>query len=783
MARLWSRRWQGFPASLPPLIGRQLEIAAVAALFHEPARRLITLTGPGGVGKTRLAIAVASAIEAELADGAVFVPLAAVSDPTQVLSAVARGLELRESGERPLAETILTALRDRTLLLVLDNFEHLALPGMTAAADVVRLLDGCPNVTVLVTSRSPLHLHGEQRFPTPPLTMPAPGDTTPLETLVDFEAIAFFVERAHWVDPGFALTAENADAITEICRRLDGLPLAIELAAPWVRVLSPQALLARLEQRLPLLRGGAADLPERLRTMHDAIAWSHSLLSRDEAHLFRRLAVFAGGFTLDAAEWVAPDAFAALELLAGLIDKGLLQPMHWKAPEPRFTMLETVREFALERLAESGEAADMQEAHAAYVLDLIERAEPHLLGPDEEQWHRRIDGELANVRVALAWSLERDGKAARRIAAALWPYWGWYQIAEGRKWLGAALAPSAFPSDAVSRKALIVDGALAALEGDGTRCLTSAVDALSLAHAARDGEAEALAGWVLACGHLVGGELHAARDALDEALPRFDRATGPLIPAWAAYARSHRGAIAFLLGDTEGGLAFYEDALARSRQAGSDGMLLVVLSDFAGWLIDLGETARARDLLREALALSTRAGGIWLIGGPLIGLALVDAVTGDAASAARRLGAVEAVRVMGGLATPAQFQVRVDRTAALARAALGEEGYADAWAAGRADPDDVIAAALGRPSARDGSTTDLAAAFGLSPRQREVLALLVAGHSDKEIAAALFVSRPTASKHVAAILAKLGVDSRTAAVSVALQSTSAQFAAPPGANT
>jgi predicted ATPase len=232
MPRLWTRCWQGSPASLPLLTGRKREVAAVVALFHEPARRFITLTGPSGVGKTRLAIAVAGAIEAELADGAVFVPLASVSDPSLVFSTVARGLKLRDSGERALAETILAALRDRTLLLVLDTFEHLALPGVTAMAGVVRLLDDCPHVKVLVTSRSPLHRRGKQCFLAPPLSMPVPGDTAPLETLAGFEVIAFFAERARWVDPEFALTTENADAVTEICRRLDGLPPAIEQAAP-----------------------------------------------------------------------------------------------------------------------------------------------------------------------------------------------------------------------------------------------------------------------------------------------------------------------------------------------------------------------------------------------------------------------------------------------------------------------------------------------------------------------------------------------------------------------
>jgi non-specific serine/threonine protein kinase len=767
----------------------------VVALVREPPRRLITLTGPGGVGKTRLALAVAAEVAPEFADGAVFVPLAAIADADLLLPTIARALDIRETRERSWAEAVLTALRERYLLLVLDNVEHLALPGMTAAADVAALLDACPGVTALVTSRAPLHLRGEQRFVTPPLALPTPGETLPIETLADYGAIAFFVERARLVNYEFALNADNADAIAAICRRLDGLPLAIELATPWLRVLPPAALLAQLEPRLPLLQGGAADQPARLRTMRDAIAWSYDLLSPDEARLFRRLAVFTGGFTLEAATWVAAagsslphpttptprrpnspspqspssDAQLPLPLLAGLIDKGLLQPTPLETQDPRFSMLETVREFALERLAERDEVPLVARTHVSWVLAQVERAESHMLGPDERQWHTRLDEELGNLRTALAWSLAHDVATALRIGAALWAYWAWYQIGEGRRWLGAALARSPSIDGPARINALIVDGALATLEGDSARCLDSGQAALTLARTARNIDAEARAGWIVATGHLLAGDLQEAARAIDLALIRFDQTANPVSRAWAAYARSHHGAIAFLRGDTVGGLALYEEALERGRQVGSAGILLVMLSDFAGWLIDFGDPVRARDLLRESLALSTDAGGIWLGATPLISLALVDALTGDAEGAARKLGAVDAARALSGLAVPVQFQDRITRAEALARAALAEDAYTAAWADGHADPDAVVAATIASPGAAASGAEDLAAGFGLSPREREVLALLVMGRTDKEIAAALFVSRPTASKHVAAILNKFGVASRTAAVSVALR--------------
>ncbi|MGH2615745.1 MAG: ATP-binding protein, partial [Thermomicrobiales bacterium] len=300
---IWSRRWVGFPATPRPPIGRDREVAALRDLLQESRCRLVTVTGTGGVGKTRLAIAVAAEVAAEFADGALFVPLAAISDPALILPAIARVLEVRETPGRTPRESLVAVLRDRHLLLVLDNFEHLV--GAEAAADVSALLEACSNLTVLVTSRTPLRLHDEQLFATSPLSLPPASEEIAPDALSEYGAVALFVERARMTRHGFALTGENATSVVEICRRLDGLPLAIELAAAWVRVLPPASLLERLHPRLSLLRGGTADQPARLRTMRDAIAWSYDLLSEEEARLFRRLAVFVGGFTLDVVEWVA----------------------------------------------------------------------------------------------------------------------------------------------------------------------------------------------------------------------------------------------------------------------------------------------------------------------------------------------------------------------------------------------------------------------------------------------------------------------------------------------
>jgi predicted ATPase len=406
--------------------------------------RLLTLTGPGGTGKTRLSLQVAADALDDFDDGVFFVPLAPVADPSILVSTIAQVLGLREAAGRPMLESLQEYLTNKRLLLVLDNFEHL----VTAAAGVGDLLAAVPSLKVLVTSRAVLRLYGEHEYQVPPLRLPDPEHLPTLERLTQYEAVRLFIERAQAVQADFAVTNENAPAVAAVCHRLDGLPLAIELAAARIRLLPPRAMLARLEHRLALLTGGARNLPARQQTLRGAMAWSYELLAPDAQSLFCQLAVFVGGCTLEAAEAVCePPDGSALDLLDGLdtlVTNSLVR--HEAAADdatPRFTMLETVREYARERLAERREAAVLPRRHAAYYLTLAEQAAGQVFGAGQDVWLGRLEAEHGNLRAALEWTLATpdEGETAVRLGAALWPFWyvrGY--LSEGRERLNAALA-------------------------------------------------------------------------------------------------------------------------------------------------------------------------------------------------------------------------------------------------------------------------------------------------------------------------------------------------------
>ncbi len=677
------------PTPSTPLVGRAQEVAAVAALVLRDDVRLLTLTGPGGVGKTRLALQVAAAVASSFAGGVWFVALAAVRDPALVVPTIAHALDVRETSDRPLLDRVSEFLADRQALLLLDNFEHVT----DAAPAVAALLAATPRLTVIVTSRAVLRLSGEHQFPVPPLRLP---ESSPMRTLGDVaasEAVTLFVTRAQAAQPVFALTKANAVAVTEICRRLDGLPLAIELGAARITVLPPPELLRRLERRLPLLTGGARDQPARLRTMRDAIAWSHDLLSPAEQVLLRRLAVFDGGFTLEAAEAVTggPDE-AGSDVLAGvtsLVEQSLMRRIDVvadgpDATAPRFGMLETVREDALERLTASGDEQALRARHAAWCLTLVEQVDTSSATAWQPSWLAVLEAELPNLRAALGWMLETgEAEAALRLAGGIVPVWGSHnRMKEATGWFERALATGAPPVRARA-DVLIAAGYFRYNAGDhaaGEALLSEAQ------HLARDLEAEDLIAW--AC--YMRGERAELVDDTAAALAHYEAALAsarriPAVPITSSLLDNLAG-VFYRLGDSDRAAALAAEALAMLAELG-DGYApgATSLATLAWIDLDRGNPASASRRLDEALAVALALADPNWVGTALTGIAAVTLVTGDPERATRLLAAADVQRESTGwpaLLWPGRFaQVHVD-----ARAALGETAFAAAWIAGRALP-------------------------------------------------------------------------------------------------
>ena len=621
----------GLPADFPPLktldihhsnlpipptllIGREQEVAEISTLLTRPEMRLATLLGPGGIGKTRLAIAVTTQVRPFFVGGICYVGLAALSDPELVVPTIARELGLKESGTLPPLQQVQAFVDQHPFLLVLDNFEQI----VDAAPQLEELLTGCPSLKILVTSRAVLHLSTEQVVPVAPLSLPGLS-TSDYENIAQSAAVILFVQRARNILPSFQLTPGNARAIAEVCTRLDGLPLAIELAAARVKLLPPQVLLTRLWQRLQLLTGGPRSLPARQQTLRSTIQWSYDLLGPEEQTLFHVLSVFEGGWILEAAEALCQEIGQAdldvLNTLSSLIDNSLIQSNEQGAEEPRFQMLQTVREFGLERLIASGELETTRMAHARYFLALAEQAEPELHGPNQAMWVARLEQEHDNLREALEWALEKviDEKAAERseigmrLSAAIKEFWmilGHYR--EARTFLERALALSEGTRTSLRARVLRAIASVADCQGDIDRIEVVAQQSLILSRELEDscGIAESLG--LLADAAWLRGKIVEAV-SLHEEQVRLLRQVGE--PGEVAHALFHLAEHVSTHGEYARGQALFEEALQLFRQAGNELWVGGTLVHSASWLwFTLGDRATMRQRFQEGQALITKVG-------------------------------------------------------------------------------------------------------------------------------------------------------------------------------
>lgn len=714
------------PVQLTPLIGRKAETLAVKKQLGRPEVRLLTLTGPGGTGKTRLCLEAATELLNDYADGAFFVALAAIGDPSLVVLKIAQTLGVKEAGAGSLLLKLKEFLRDRQMLLVIDNFEQV----VAAAPLIVELLNASPRLKVLMTSRAALRITGEHEFAVSPLSVPAQGQALSIEAVAQYPAVQLFLERASAVRPDFELTSENASAIVEICARLDGLPLAIELAAARVKVLPPRGLLSRLESRLKLLSGGARDLPSRQQTMRGAIAWSYDLLNEEEKKLFRRLSVFVGGWELEAADAICRDSgdfeIEVLEGVESLVDKSLLQLREMSATEPRFLMLETITEFGLEQLTASGEDEKSRRYHADFFMKLAERGETELLGAQQELWLDSFEIEHDNLRAALRWAEEnQEAEIGLRLVGALWRFWEMRgYLSEGRERLSAVLSLASTPATMKARlKALYAAGVLADAQCDYSSARSLFEEKLALHRKLNDnwgiansinnlgimalrdrdyvgarslyeeslsiwrklGNQTAIALSLINLGNVADlqGEYDSAHAFYADSLEVFKQL---LDKRGVARSLSHMGDVARHRLDYESARGLYDQSLAILIELGDKRGVANILSDIGDMACERSDYDAARPFYEEGMVIFSELGDVKGIARLFEARARMAAARGRLERALRLAAASASLREEFASPLSPDDQIKLDQMLEGIRRQLGVEPSVVAWSEGRSMP-------------------------------------------------------------------------------------------------
>ena len=758
------------PLELSSFVGREKELAEVTRLLEDT--RLLTLTGPGGCGKTRLALAAADEQLEGFEAGVWLVELAPLADPSLVPQAVASVLGTREQPGCSLTETLSDHLRTRKLLLVLDNCEHL----IEACAKVVEtLLRWCPELRVLATSREALDIAGEVAWPVPSLSLPDLRRLPDIESLLQYESARLFMERTVAVKPTFALTQQNAASVAQVCYRLDGIPLALELAAARTKILSVEEIADRLDNCFGLLAAGGRTAMPHQRTLHATMNWSHELLGREERTLFRCLSVFAGGFSLEAAEFVcAAEDFErdqVLELLSHLVDKSLVT-VREESGETRYRLLEMVRQYGREKLIGAEEETEVGRRHAGFYVELAEEAEPELKGERQVAWLGRLEQEHDNLRAAMAWLLGRgDSKEAARLGWALWLFWGIRaHFAEGRRSMEQALSAEGSAAVPVSAraKALYVEGMMANYQGDHGSAESLVEESLGLFRDLNDklGSAYALSNAGFAA--LGQGQPQRAITVTEEAVDLFLEEG----EKWGAAIEFGFLAVAWRnLGDHGRAKGLAERGLELSREVGERQAISAALFTLATLAQADRDHERARNLFEEGLSVSVELGNETDVARYLEGLAAVAASEGRIVCAARLWGAEEALleKIEVGVHTYVPDRTLYQSQIVAARLQLDATAWAAAWAEGRAmSSGQAIAYALEQEATPEPAAPELYSS-GLSAREVEILRLVAAGLTNAEVANELFISSRTVDWHLGSIYRKLGFHSRAEATRFAVE--------------